>query len=113
MHKAKVELQQCELCCDNGQCEYGADMAHQHDKGDADGSFPVGGGCAKDVKKLSIKRSFRSLSSPRKVDKGRLQTQSYESGVTTYRQHTQFQFVDDIVSPTAVVRRCSYQHIRT
>jgi len=48
-------------------------MADQLDKRDAEGNFPVGGGCTKDAKKVNIKRSFRSLSSPRKVDKGRLQ----------------------------------------
>ena len=68
-------------------------MADQHDKRDAQGSFPVGGGYTKDVKKLNIKKSFRSLSSPRKVEKGRHQTQWYESRVTTYCQHNQFQFV--------------------
>ena len=82
-----------------------AAMADQHDKRDAEGSFPIGGGYTKDVKKVSIKRSFRSLSSPRKVDKGKLQTQWYESGVTIYCQHTQFQFVGGTVSPTAVVQR--------
>jgi hypothetical protein len=62
-------------------------MADQHDKRDAESSFPNGGVVVKDVKKLSIKKSFRSLSSPRRVDKGKLQTQWYESGVTTYCQH--------------------------
>ena len=49
-------------------------MADEHDKRDAGGRFPISGGGIKDVKKLNIKMSFRSLSSPRKVDKGRLQT---------------------------------------
>ena len=53
-------------------------MAEQHDKRDAESSFPLGGVGVKDAKKLSIKKSFRSLSSPRKVEKGRLQTQLYE-----------------------------------
>jgi len=65
-------------------------MADQHDKRDAEGSFPIGGVGVRDVKKLNIKKSFRALSSPRKVDKGRLQTQLCESGVTTYCQHTNF-----------------------
>lgn len=63
-------------------------MADEHDKREAEGSFPIGGGGAKDVKKRNIKKSFRSLSSPRKVEKGRFETQWYESGVTTYCQHT-------------------------
>jgi hypothetical protein len=63
-------------------------MADEHDKRDAESSFPIGGGGIKDVKKGNIKKSFRSLSSPRKVDKGRLPTQLYGSGVTTYCQET-------------------------
>jgi hypothetical protein len=63
-------------------------MADQHDKRDAEGSFPVSGSGIKDTKKLTLKKSFRALSSPRKVEKGRLQTEYYVSGVTLYCQHT-------------------------
>jgi hypothetical protein len=63
-------------------------MAEQHDKRDAEGSFSISGGGIKDTKRLNLKKSFRSLSSPRKVDKGRLPTEFYVSGVTTYCQHT-------------------------
>jgi hypothetical protein len=79
-------------------------MADQHDKRDSEGSFPIGGGGIKDVKKLNIKMSFRSLSSSRKVDKGRLQTQFYASGVATSCQHMHFRLVDGTVSATAVIK---------
>jgi hypothetical protein len=50
-------------------------MTDQHDSGDAEGSFPISGGGIKDVKeaprKLNLKMGFRTLSSPRRVDKGR------------------------------------------
>jgi hypothetical protein len=55
-------------------------MGDQLDSGDAEGSFPIREGGIKDVKegsrKLNIKMSFRTLSSPRKADKGRLQHNS-------------------------------------
>lgn len=79
-------------------------MADQHDKRDTESSFPIGGGSTKDVKKLNIKKSFRSLSSPRKVDKGRLQTQWYESGRGDHLLSAhQLKFVGGTVSATAVV----------
>jgi hypothetical protein len=79
-------------------------MADQHDKRDVEGSFPIGGGSTKDVKKLSIKKSFRSLSSPRKVDKGRLQTQWYESGRGDHLLSAhQLQFIRGTVVATVVV----------
>jgi hypothetical protein len=44
-------------------------MCDQLDSGDAEGSLPIREGS----RKLNIKMSFRTLSSPRKADKGRLQ----------------------------------------
>jgi hypothetical protein len=80
-------------------------MADQHDKRDAETNFPIGGGGVKDVKKLNIKKSFRSLSSPRKVDKGRLQnTIIWIRGDHLLTAH-QSQFVGGTVSATAVVER--------
>jgi hypothetical protein len=56
-------------------------MADQRDKGDAEGSFPIGGGGIKDVRKLNIKMGFRTLSSPRKAaDKGRTEHSSIAQG---------------------------------
>lgn len=55
-------------------------MADQQDKGDAEGSFPIGGGGIKDVRKLNIKMGFKTLSSPRKVDKGRTEHNSMAQG---------------------------------
>lgn len=55
-------------------------MADQQDKTDAEGSFPIGGGGIKDVRKLNIKMGFRTLSSPRKVDKGRTEHNSMTQG---------------------------------
>jgi hypothetical protein len=64
-------------------------MADQKDKGDAEGSFPIGGGGIKDVRKMNIKMGFRTLSSPRKGDKGRIQHNSMGPGAaTSCHQHT-------------------------
>jgi hypothetical protein len=64
-------------------------MAEQLDKGEAEGSFPIGGGGIKDIRKLNIKMGFRTLSSPRRADKGRSEhIQYYGLGVTVFCQHT-------------------------
>jgi hypothetical protein len=47
-------------------------MAHQRDKEEPGGRFPFGRAIVRDVKKFQFKISFKSLSSPKKANKGKL-----------------------------------------